>query len=52
MPAYGGIQKEETLKGLVHDDYFFPPYAEAGNQKMAMGTDGILTMCKIYIILF
>ncbi|MDR0645208.1 MAG: hypothetical protein LBG05_09975, partial [Treponema sp.] len=22
MPIYSGIQKEETLKGLVHDDYF------------------------------
>jgi hypothetical protein len=22
MPVYSGIQKEETLKGLVHDDYF------------------------------
>jgi 2-polyprenyl-3-methyl-5-hydroxy-6-metoxy-1,4-benzoquinol methylase len=22
MPDYNGIQKEETLKGLVHDDYF------------------------------
>ncbi|WP_059369149.1 hypothetical protein [Treponema endosymbiont of Eucomonympha sp.] len=22
MPTYGGIQKEETLKGLVRDDYF------------------------------
>ncbi|GHU56230.1 hypothetical protein AGMMS49975_19160 [Clostridia bacterium] len=22
MPTYSGIQKEETLKGLVHDDYF------------------------------
>ncbi|MHB9291187.1 hypothetical protein Holit_00259 [Hollandina sp. SP2] len=22
MPNYSGIQKEETLKGLVHDDYF------------------------------
>ncbi|WP_062428484.1 hypothetical protein [Treponema endosymbiont of Eucomonympha sp.] len=22
MPIYGGIQKEETLKGLVRDDYF------------------------------
>ncbi|GHU31281.1 hypothetical protein FACS1894172_05940 [Spirochaetia bacterium] len=22
MPTYNGIQKEETLKGLVHDDYF------------------------------
>jgi hypothetical protein len=22
MPDYSGIQKEETLKGLVHDDYF------------------------------
>jgi hypothetical protein len=22
VPTYGGIQKEETLKGLVHDDYF------------------------------
>ncbi|GHU45898.1 hypothetical protein FACS1894190_18000 [Spirochaetia bacterium] len=22
MPTYSGIQREETLKGLVHDDYF------------------------------
>jgi hypothetical protein len=22
MPNYSGIQKEETLKGLVHEDYF------------------------------
>ncbi|MDR2194621.1 MAG: hypothetical protein LBP19_09205, partial [Treponema sp.] len=30
MPVYSGIQKEETLKGLVHDD-FFPAFGYEPN---------------------